>query len=346
MRISIKEQHLLIKRLSTLIAAGVPLLESLRLLSTQTKGNSAKAVQHLTAAVSGGRSLAAGFQECGDVVSPLILHLIEVGEQTGMLPEHLRYVTEQLGQQQSMRRKIWSALVYPFFVLIVACAVALLLLLYVFPKLMPIFSSLHFKLPLTTRILLGVYTAVTHNFIALVLVVLLGMVGVWIVVRTHSIRTVFYQALLCIPVIRTYIIHYQNWHICRTLAVLLKAEVPLMSALEKAAQSIQHRAYYSALSDAHARVLDGASLASGLQRYPNLFPLQVTQLLRVGEETGTLTESLAYIATMLQEETEELTKKVTVLFEPALLLVVGLLVGFVAMAIITPIYAITQAIHY
>ncbi len=346
MRISVTEQLLLIKRLSTLVTAGVPLLESLRLLSVQAKGGVAEVIGSLVGAVSSGRSLAAGLADCGNVVSPLTLHLIEVGEQTGMLPEHLRYVTEQLGQQQTMRRKIWSALVYPLFVFVIACAVALLLLLYVFPKLMPIFSSLHFKLPLTTRILLGIYTTVTKDFIALLLCLGLALVAVYMVAHAQKTRTLWYRAILRVPIIRSYLVQYQNWHICRTLAVLLKAEVPLARALEKTAQSMQHMVYRTALSKVHERVLDGASLAASLQWYPALFPLHVTQLLQVGEQAGTLTESLAYCALMLQEETEELTKKVTVLFEPALLLVVGLVVGFVAIAIITPIYGITQAIHF
>lgn len=346
MRISLKEQHLLIKRLSTLIAAGVPLLGSLRLLAAQAKGNSLRLVTHLIAVVSGGRTLASGFQEFGNILSPLTMHLIEVGEQTGMLPEHLHAVTEQLGQQQTMRRKIWSALVYPLFVLVVAVAVALLLLLYVFPKLMPIFASLNFKLPLATRILLSVYKIVSHDFIALVLTVILAVVCVWVVGTMQSVRGRMQRAAFYVPVLRSYIIHYQNWHICRTLAVLLKAEMPLIVALEKTARSTQYGVYNTALMSARARVLEGHSFGSSLQQYPKLFPLQVTQLLLVGEETGTLTESLKYTAATLEEETEELTKKVTVLFEPTLLLVVGLMVGFVAIAIITPIYGITQSIHY
>ncbi len=346
MHVSVQEQHFLMKRLSTLIAAGVPLFESLQLLSAQTKGSSALLVQHLIDAVTKGRGLAAGFQECGNVLNLVSLHLIEIGEQTGMLPEHLKYVTEQLGQQQAMRRKIWSALVYPLFVFIVAVAVALLLLLYVLPKLMPIFASLHFKLPLTTRILLRLYTVITQDFIGLLLVVILIIATVWIVVRARSVRAMWQKCALYIPVFRLYVIQYQNWHICRTLAVLLKAEMPLLTALEKTSRSTQYRSYNKALLHARARVLEGYSLGSSLQLYPKLFPLQVAQLLLVGEETGTLAESLQFMAANLEEETEELTKKITVLFEPALLLMVGLVVGFVAIAIISPIYGITQAIHF
>lgn len=346
MRISLKEQHLFIKRLSTLIGAGVPLLESLRLLAVQAKGSALRLVTHLIAAVSTGHTLAFGFQDFGNVLSPLAVHLIEVGEQTGMLPEHLHAVTNQLAQQQNMRRKIWSALVYPLFVLSIAVAVALLLLLYVFPKLMPIFASLNFKLPLATRILLGIYKIVSHDFIVLILLGVLGASCVWILGSTHAVRSRMQKIALYVPILRAYIVHYQNWHICRTLSVLLKAEMPLIVALEKTARSTPHNAYNAALLHARARILEGYSLGSSLEQYPQLFPLHVTQLLLVGEKTGTLTESLKYTAVTLEEETEELTKKVTVLFEPALLLVVGLMVGFVAIAIITPIYGITQSIHF
>lgn len=330
-----------------LLGAGIPLLESLRLVEEQTQKRSRllPVVRGLSEAVVEGKSLSFGFQQFAQTFGGWAVSLVEVGELSGTLPEHLQYWNEQLAKQQRLGNKMRTALVYPAVVLIVALGVVAFLFMFVFPKLLPIFATLKFELPFATRILLGTYNSFTQHGGVLLGGVAAGLVVLYMAVRSGAAGTYVYGLLPRVPVIGRLLVSYEVWHICRTLAVLINADMPLVRSVTMVAQGCRLPAYSRALFAAAASVSEGNPLARALAG-SSLFPRHAIQLLSAGEQTGRLSHALLYTSEMLEQETEDALQRLSVLFEPALLLFVALIVGFVAIAVITPIYGITESLHF
>lgn len=347
MRTSLKEQQAFVKRLAIVTGAGVPLLQSLRMIQQQStaRSHTFRIVSHLVEVVESGQSLAFGLSRFVDSFGLWPISLIEVGESSGSLSEQLQVWHEQIAKQQATRRQLLTALVYPIFVLIIAIGVVGLLLGFVFPKLLPLFASLHFQLPLPTRILLGLYTSLRDHWWAYVAVLLAVGAGIRSAYTYKKVKQYAFTVASYIPVIGTLVTALQVWRVFQSISILLQAEMPLVKALRTVAAGATQVQFSVALQAAAESVSSGQTLSSYLLQKQNLFPLQVTQLLLFGEQAGSLTTTCTYVTHMLEQEVAEALRRLTVLFEPFLLVVVGLGVGFIALAIITPIYGITQSLH-
>jgi type II secretory pathway component PulF len=220
-----------------------------------------------------------------------------------------------------------------------------LLVLYIFPKILPVFLSLKTELPLSTRLLMGLSTFLsTYGW--LVVIAIIGCLILFAFGLTRdSFRLRVDTFILRIPLFGSLSLYYNLANICRTLGVLLKSDVRIVQAIDIASLSCSNRAYRKALDLCVNGVIAGQPLSTQLQQNPAFFPPLVTQMIRVGETTGGLSHSLLYLSDMYEEEIQTWTKNLTIILEPLLMLTMGLLVGFIAVSIITPIYGITAQLH-
>lgn len=341
---SIKEQTLFAKRLSFLVKAGVPLIECLRLIRTQTKSHAkVRVYDAVINDIANGQFLATSLGKFKNLFGDFTINLIRVGEKSGILSQNLNYLADELTKKHALKRKVIGALIYPIFITVATLGVTSLLTVFIFPKIMPIFISLHVTLPLTTRMLLAV-SAYLQAWGILTLVFCIVFMAVFLVVRSRIKRVGFWSdyLLLRIPLAGTITRSYNLANFCRTLGLLLTSGIHVAEALTITADTTRNVVYKQAYIRMVAGVTKGEQISRGLEREKNLFPDIVTHLISIGESTGNLIATLAYLSELYEGEVEEHTKSLSSSIEPILMIVMGLLVGLIAISVIAPIYGITQ----
>ena len=334
------------KRLSFLVRSNVPILEGLHIIREQTHERGAqKLVDGLLADVSNGRFLSEGMRRHKGSFSEFSLHVVKVGEMTGTLAKNLQYLSEELKKRYELKRKIIGALLYPLFITVATIGLTASLTVYIFPKIVPIFESLKVELPLSTRFLIalsdfvisyGVYTALA--LIALVVALAFAVRSV------PNLRYAIHRGLVSLPLVGGMIRGYNVANFARTLSLLLKSGISVAEAIELTSNASQNLVYKNSLKEIAQAVRRGSAISTGLKTSRVLFPSIVSHMVEVGEKTGTLSDSLMYIAELYESEIDERIKGLSAVLEPAIMIVMGLLVGIVAVSVIAPIYEITQGL--
>ena len=346
LRFPVRDQIIFAKRLAMMLHSGMPILQSLRMLSEESHSKSvAKIAASLGDDVAKGTALSVALKKFEKKVGEFYISIIKVGESSGTLPENLEYIAEELKKKNDLRKQVVGALVYPCVIVVATMGITTMLIVYIFPKIMPIFMSLKAELPWSTRSLI----AISHFLSTYGIWLLLGIIATF-VAFSFSMRSILFHyivdtILLRVPVFGRLSQYYNLSNTCRTLSLLLKSDVRFVAALGIAADSLKNQAYKQALYSVSEGVLRGQRLSVQLKDYPQLFPPLLVQMLSVGESTGNLSSTLMYMSEMYESEIRDWTKNLTSVLEPALMLTMGLLVGFIAVSIITPIYGITQSLH-
>ena len=344
-RISAKERLLFIKHLSAMTKAGIPIADSLYALHLQhKKGRLAEILSSLTKTVTAGQSLSVALEKHPKAFSSLFVGIISISEKSGTLSENLAYLLEQQKKEYRLRKKIQSAVVYPAFILVTALGIALFLTLFVLPTLTTFFESLQVELPLVTKIMLQTSLVIRKYGLLLLLGCLIIGSGVAYSSRFPKIRILLEKLVFKIPILGTILKTNQIIQFTRNWGLLVKSGIPIDQAISITQKSLSSHVYQIFMKDIAAAVDGGTSIHSICQNLPTEFiPTMVHQMIGVGEKTGSLDEVLLYVAEFYEEELDALTKQLTTLLEPILLLGIGLGVGFLALAIITPIYELTSA---
>lgn len=345
-RLSVKDQTLFAKRLSFLIGAGVPVLESLHVLREQTTSKSVrKILKQVSKDVANGRFLSAALDRFRHHFGEFAINIIQVGESSGVLAQNLKYLAQELEKKEALRKKVVGAMVYPIFVTIATVGVTGLLTVYIFPKILPIFSSVGVTLPITTRILIAVSSFLQSYGLILVGVLFVLTIGLIIVHRNvAAFRIVSDRILLKIPISGRIMQFYNMANITRTFGLLLKSGSSIVDALQTTARTTRNRIYRRELERAAEHVKKGEQVSEHFKKHKGLFPILIPHMIAIGEKTGNLSDTLVYLSEMYEEEVNSLTKNLSNAIEPVLMILMGLLVGFVAVSVITPIYEITQTL--
>lgn len=343
-RFSTKEQTLFAKRMSFLVKAGVPLIECLELIRLQTKTKSKKSVyESIINDVSNGQYLSTSLGKFKRLFGDFAISLIRVGEESGILSQNLAYLADELQKKRELERKVIGTLVYPIFITVATLGVTAVLTAYIFPKLMPIFTSLHVELPLTTRILIWVSAYLRDwGIYTLLGLIALGAGLVAVRNRYERVQMLSDRTLLRIPLAGGIARAYNLTNFCRTMGLLLRSGITISAALEITGDTTKNRVYRLACKQMTTRVMSGEPVSRGLGERPYLYPDILTHMVAVGEKTGNLSTTLTYLGELYEAEVDELTKGLSSSIEPVLMIVMGLLVGLIAVSVITPIYSITQ----
>jgi type II secretory pathway component PulF len=215
--------------------------------------------------------------------------------------------------------------------------------MYIFPKIMPVFTSLHVTLPLSTRILVAINEYLRHYGLLTFFLIIIVMVLFFIAQKSIPVLQLFlHRAMLKIPIFGKLFRAYNLANFCRTAGLLLKSGVQLSDTMVMVSETTKNLAYRHAFERVAQSVIRGEPMSRQLSRDPALFPDMLSHMVTVGEATGSLSLTLLYLSEMYEEDVEELTKNLSNAIEPVLMLVMGVLVGFIAVSIISPIYEITR----
>ena len=345
MHFPIQEQVLFTKRLGMILRSGTPIVEGLRMLSDEAHTYSSKHIyQTLLADVTNGQPLSSGMAKFERVFGAFCINIIRVGETSGTLHENLEHIAGEMKKKQALRSKVIGALVYPAVIIAATVGITVMLMVVIFPKITPIFQSVKMQLPISTRVLIVLSSFLTHWGIAL----LFGLIALAIVfVFLLRVERFHYWAdvvLLRIPIFGKLSLYYNLANICRTMSVLLRSDVRIVQAIELVANSTKNLVYKEELMAARERLIKGQNISAQFKQQPRLFPSMLAQMVSVGEATGNLGSTLTYLSDMYEEDISDLTRNLTTLLEPILMVVMGIIVGFIAISIISPIYGITQAL--
>jgi type IV pilus assembly protein PilC len=346
MRFPVQDQILFAKRLSMILRSGMPIMEGLSMLHVETRSRSAAHIyKSLLNDVQRGQALSAGVQKFERFFGEYCVNIIRVGEASGTLNENLEYLAEELKKKQALRRKVVGALVYPAVIVVATVAIVVMLTIYIFPKIIPIFAGVKAQLPLSTRILIVLSDFLAARGLYLLGVISLLTIGFFILVRYVPKFHLFIDKILVrLPLFGKLSKYYNLSNITRTLSILLRSDVRIIQAMDLVSAATRNLAYRKELEISKERIMKGQKIAAQFKENQVLFPPLMTQMITVGESTGNLGGTLEYISQMYEDEINELTKNLTTLIEPVLMIVMGIIVGFIAVSIITPIYSITQSL--
>jgi type II secretory pathway component PulF len=345
--LSLKDQTLLAKRLSFLMSANVPLLEALHVLREQTYSRGhGNMLDRIITDVSQGQTLSRAFGKFPKVFGEFAVHIVKVGEQSGTLATNLNYLSEELKKRHTLKRKVVGAFIYPALISVATLGITAFLMLYLFPKIMPIFSSLRMELPLSTKIVMTLSTFLEEWGIEFLVGTSIALIVVLVLLKkSRALRHYFDHLLIRMPLIGPVVQYFNIANGSRTLGLLLKSGVSLTQALPITADTTKNLVYkqhYVYLSETVNR---GERLSLHLSKHKVVFPDIFGHMVAVGEKSGTLSETLVYLSEMYEAEVDDFTKNLSTLIEPFLMVVMGLVVGFIAISIITPIYGITQNLN-
>lgn len=342
----LKEKMFFARHMAIMSRSGMQIIDILRTLKKQTKSKTfASVLDGLVESVKNGQFLSEGLAKHQKLFGDFFINIVHVGEISGSLADNLEYLAEALEKKKELRSKVTGALVYPIIILLATFALTGALTFFVFPKILPIFTSLNAELPLITVIFIAVSTFMINHGILVFVGSFALFVGFWLLLRIPSIQYQFDRLLLYLPVLGNMIVNYNLVGFIRSLSLLLRSGIKIVQALDITANSATNLVYRKVLQETAISVGQGDPISKSLIASPRYFPAVFAEMIAVGENTGKLTDTGTYLATYYESELDSSSKALSSVLEPMMLLVMGFLVGFIAMAIIMPIYQVTQAIH-
>jgi type IV pilus assembly protein PilC len=339
--ISQAEMLLFTKHLAMTLKSGFTIVEGLDMLAEQAKGKLKKVLDSILSTIKSGESLSNALLKHPKYFSSLYVNLVKTGEVSGTLEENLSHLAGQMKKIYDLKKKIKSAMMYPMLVFIAVFGLGFSVAVFVLPKILPLFKSLDVDLPTTTRGLIYVAEIFeTHGFMILSAFAGISIFGFWFLKRGF-VKPLTHRVYLKIPVVNKIIRNVNLEKFCRTLGILLDRGVPVDASLKIVADATDNRVFKSAIYGLLPQIQKGNTLADAAGMYPDLFPKLVVRMIGMGERTGNLGEILQYLSKFYENEVDDTMKDLSTILEPVMLIVIGIVVGTVAIAILGPIYEIT-----
>ncbi|MSX00689.1 MAG: type II secretion system F family protein, partial [Actinobacteria bacterium] len=334
------------RQMATFLRAGIPVTEAIDNLRIDAKNKRFKAILgDVLERVTGGRSITEALGMHADVFPPYFMALLGSAELTGRMDDAFDQLHKYIRRDIELARSVRKALIYPMILLVISLVVCLVIVVFAIPRFAEFFKDFDAELPLPTRMLMAVADFV-HSPAGMITAVILvfGSVGLTFYVRTTTGRRNMHALQLKTPLISTVVTYSSTERFTRVLAVLLDAGVPLPEALPTSIDCSNNLVYKERLSVAMEGVLEGRGFAEPLAQ-TNLFPSTVVQMIRVGERSGELSEQLENAASFYEEELDYAVDKMTAVFEPLMIVFIGCVVGFVALAMVSAMYGIYNQVE-
>lgn len=332
------------RQFSTMISAGLPISRALEVLGAQMANKSfRRVIFDVLRAVEGGSSLSQAMSKYPDVFSSTYQALIRAGESSGKMDEILRRLAVSMESDNELNGKFKAAMVYPVIILIAMAGVFILLMVLVIPKLAEMYKNMNVELPLVTRGMIAVSDFFVNRWYFVLLIAACIFVGIRLFTSSSQGKYILTELSFEFPVFGKINRFKEQSQFTRTLSLLISAAVPIVEALNIVSTVVNSNAYKVAAVAAARQVEKGNSLSSFFKNNV-IFPPLIGQMAGVGEETGKMDEVLDRVAGYYDLEVDNLIKGLTAALEPLILVMLGVMVGFMIVSIITPIYKITTSL--
>lgn len=345
-KISLQEKILLFTNLAAMLKAGLPVVEAIDVLKEGQKNQ--RLIEILDVAsydIQGGMTFHSALSKFPEVFTTMDLSMFEVGEVGGLLEENIRTLAVELKNQKDLQSKVKGAMMYPMVITVALVAIVILLIIFVIPQIAGFFKDADLKLPLTTRLLIGLSDLLINYGLYVLAIVIAAIVGFrTIYKKSKNFKRLIDGLILKIPFVGVQIIKLNTARFTKTLSALLKSGVPIIRSLEITRNGFSNLIYQEALDGIAQDIEAGQELADAMAKFPDIFYSMAVRMVRVGGQTGTIDESLLNVSTYYQEEVTEVLDNLSSIIEPVLLLVMGGGVALIALSVLGPIYQLTGSI--
>jgi len=328
------------RQLGSLVRSGVPILNALGIISEQSENQRfAAIINDIRNDIKDGGTLSSTIAKYPRIFPPLYIALIRAGEDSGSLPDALFRIADYRTKQEEMMSRFRMALAYPGLMAIVGSATIIFMLTFVMPRLMKIFTGLNQELPMPTLILIGVSQTLRQWWLPILAVA----AAIFAILKKESTtkagRVILSMIKMKLPLIGNFITKADLSRFSRTLELLVKSGIPILNAIDIAIPVLENEVIKEQLRKSCAELEQGGSFGGSLKS-SRLFPPFMTSLIIVGEESGKLDDALSEVAGAYERETDEAMRTMTSLLEPLMILVMGLIVGFIVIAMLLPVFEI------
>jgi type II secretory pathway component PulF len=333
------------RQLASLLKAGVPILKALNIISEQSESLKLKGLlEKINNGIKDGASFSSVLTLHPYVFSSLYVAMIRAGEDSGNLPEVLFRLADYRRKQEELVSRFRMAMAYPILMAMVGTATIIFMLTFVMPRIMRIFVDMGQELPIPTQVLIAISRALSQGWYWIVVV----FVIVVVLFRRQSQTTLGRLSLgifkLHLPIFGNLILKLELSRFSRTLELLLKNGIPILKAIDIAIPVLENEAIKKELKKGYKELEQGNSFGRSLKNV-KLFPVFMSNLIIVGEESGRLDDALSEIASAYERDTDEKIRVMSSLLEPVMILVLGLIVGFIVMAMLLPIFEINVMVR-
>ncbi len=338
-RVGPKDLVIFFRQLSLMIDSSLPIVRALRILTKQASSANLKSVVSGVAdEVDGGNSLSSAMANYSNAFSNFQINIVKSGETSGRLGEVVNYLADQQEKDYDLRAKVINAMIYPAIIILGLFAAGFILMTFVMPQLASMLLASGQKLPLMTQLLINVAN-IFNNYWWLILIMIftIPIVIFSLIKKNHDIRRGVDYLVIKVPIFGAIFQKIYIIRICRSLGTLLKGGVPMAQALEVVREVADNSVYRDSLTHAITEVNEGMALSESIIE-DKIFPLMVSQMLSVGEETGRLDDVLDKITDFYTKEVTNAVSNLTVLIEPLIMIVLGVGVGFFITAVIVPMW--------
>lgn len=343
--VPLTQKIFLVQNLAIMLKAGLSLGQSLQSIKKQASN---KRLQHIlidvAEMVEKGEPFSKALANYPNIFNELFVSMVESGETSGNLEEVLKQIHIQLKRNHELISKVRGAMIYPAVVVTAMIGIGIAMIVFVMPKFVNIFSDFNAELPLPTRILIGISNFTQNNGVFVVLTLIILLFGIYKFVKTKKGKRLVHKFFLTAPIISQIIKKINLARFSRTLCSLIKTGIPIVKSFKITAKTLGNIYYKEALIESAEKIKKGTEINIILREYPKLFPPIVTQMITVGEESGSIEDILNEVASFYEEEVDQTMKNLPSVIEPVLMLVLGLGVGFMAVSVLMPMYSLGQAI--
>ena len=335
-RLSGKERLSLFGDLHTMLAAGIPIMETIESLEPDAKGNLKKVLSELHRALVNGETLGKAMARFPLAFDAVTVNLLRAAESGGTLEETLDDIVKATKDEVAFSSNIKTAMVYPAFVMTLFTAIMIMMLTFVIPRISKVFETMHTKIPWTTRQIIHASDFFLAHWPVIILAVIAAIVSISIIITKN--KRFFVRQILNLPLFRRLGLTIDLMRLTRSLALLLKAGEPLEDALILTKRTMQKKEIVGVLERMQSNIQAGKPLATGLRDTKGIVPVMMVRSMETAETSGTLEQTLQTLAEHFNNQVSETMKGLSSILEPIMILVVGLLVGSLMVTVIAPIY--------
>lgn len=343
--VTVAEKMLFAKNMSIMIASGIPLSKALNNIAMQIENKRfVKILQSVIADIQAGAGFADSLAKFPGTFDNLFVNMIRVGEASGNLEDVLDILSLQLEKDHELLKKVTGALVYPAVILVAMIFIGIIMMIYVVPQITGVFKDLNATLPASTQFIISTSEMMVEYWYTLILIIpILGLVFKFLL-TTDSGKKIVSMVLINLPVIKNIVIKINCARFARIYSSLLKSGVSVVESLRIISKTLTNFYYKKAFAHSIGEVQKGINLSKIIFEEKKIFPILVPQMIEVGEETGKTETVLAKLAEFYEAEVDQVTKNLSSIIEPVLMLIIGGVVGFFAISIMQPMYSVLENI--
>jgi type IV pilus assembly protein PilC len=344
-KVPLAQKIFFVQNLEIILKAGLSLGQALSAIKEQTPNKRLKKIlTEVTEKVNKGQTFSDSLKNYQKIFNELFISMVASGEVSGNLEEVLKQLHHQLKREHELVSKVRGAMIYPVIVVTAMVGIGIAMVVFVMPKFMSIFNEFQAKLPLPTRVMLGISNFTqAHGVVVLIsaIVIIIAFIKFY---NTKKGRRFMHLIYLKAPILSNIVKKINLARFSRTMSSLIKTDIQIVQAFNITARTMGNIFYQEALFEASEKIKKGSNINIILREYPDLFPPVAVQMVAVGEESGSVEEMLSELADFYEEEVDQTMKDLPTIIEPVLMLILGVGVAGMAMAVLMPMYSLSEAI--